>query len=161
MRILMVFNFLPIEIFFGTFFIWMALLSFFLWRALAHYNKLTSKTGATNLKDALEKMLDGQNMSEKRIDELTAHLNKIEKEGLLHVQKMGLVRFNPFKDTGGDQSFVLALLDSHDNGVVISSLHGRSGTRWYAKTIVNGRGREHELSEEEERAISEACKRSS
>lgn len=156
MRILMVFNFVPIEVFFGIFFIWAAVLSFFVWQASRHYSKLTKATGATNLKDILEKMLGSQNLSTKRIDELVNRCEEIKKDGSLHTQKVGLVRFNPFKDTGGDQSFVLAMLDGRNNGVVISSLHSRSGTRWYAKKIVEGRGKEHELSEEEERAIKEA-----
>lgn len=74
----------------------------------------------------------------------------------MHIQKIGLLRFNPFHDTGGDQSFILALLDSHDTGVVISSLHTRTGTRWYAKGVLSGRGQEHELSNEEQKAIKSA-----
>ena len=50
-------------------------------------------------------------------------------------QRVGLVRFNPFEDTGGNQSFALALLDAEGNGWVLSSLHARTGTRVYAKPI--------------------------
>ena len=77
----------------------------------------------------------------------------------MNIQKIGLLRFNPFKDTGGDQSFVLALLDNNDTGIVISALYSRLGTRWYAKKVAEGKGLEHELSDEEKKAISEARSR--
>ncbi|OHA46883.1 MAG: hypothetical protein A3A80_02895 [Candidatus Terrybacteria bacterium RIFCSPLOWO2_01_FULL_44_24] len=71
------------------------------------------------------------------------------------IQKVGAVRFNPFDDTGGDQSFAAALLDSADNGIVISSLHSREGTRVYAKSVIKGESRHH-LTEEEREAIRRA-----
>ena len=55
-------------------------------------------------------------------------------------QRVGLVRYNPFEETGGNQSFALALLDAAGDGWVLSSLHARSGTRVYAKAIKGGRG---------------------
>jgi hypothetical protein len=55
------------------------------------------------------------------------------------VQHLGLVRFNPFDDTGGNQSFALALLDANADGVVLSSLHSRSATRVYVKAVLGGR----------------------
>ena len=48
-------------------------------------------------------------------------------------QRIGLVRFNPFEDTGGNQSFALALLDQAGDGFVVSSLHARAGTRVYGE----------------------------
>jgi len=81
---------------------------------------------------------------------------RLKIDGSLHIQKIGLVRFNPFKDTGGDQSFILSLLDAHNTGVVISGLYSRTGTRWYAKKVVVGKGSEHELSDEEVKAVHQA-----
>jgi len=72
-----------------------------------------------------------------------------------HVQKVGVVRFNPFKDIGGDQSFSIALLDEEDNGLVITSLYGREGNRVYAKPIEGGQSK-YQLSDEEKEAISRA-----
>ena len=94
----------------------------------------------------------------KDLANLTDRCVTIEKESLYHIQKIGLLRFNPFKDTGGDQSFILALVDANDTGVVISGLYSRSGTRWYAKKVVHGKGIEHELSEEETKALRMAKK---
>src|SRR2546430_1194891 len=86
-------------------------------------------------------------------------LNKLhrELEGLAQrsIQKVGVIRFNPFADTGGDQSFAIALLDADGNGVVLSSLHGRADTRIFAKQVQAGRSK-HALSDEEQDAIRKA-----
>ena len=71
------------------------------------------------------------------------------------VQNVGLVRFNPFQETGGDQSFALALLDKRGDGVVISSLHSRTSTRFYARPI-KGSAAQSSLSEEEAEAVQQA-----
>ena len=104
----------------------------------------------------MENLLKDVSINRKDIDYLKSYCDKIQKEGLLHIQKIGLVRFNPFKDTGGDQSFILSLVDGNDTGVIISGLYARSGTRWYAKRIVKGKSIEHELSDEEKKALKEA-----
>ncbi len=101
----------------------------------------------------LDEIMKRDEQSKKVLDELNGRYDKLEKDGQSHIQKIGLVRFNPFKETGGDQSFILALVDAENTGVVISSLHTRTGTRWYAKGIVRGKGVEYELSDEEEKAL--------
>jgi hypothetical protein len=73
----------------------------------------------------------------------------------ISITKVGVVRFNPFKDTGGDQSFAIALLDSSNNGIVLSSLYAREGTRVYTKPIEKGTS-SYNLSEEEDEAIKKA-----
>lgn len=70
---------------------------------------------------------------------------------------IGIVRFNPFSDTGGDQSFSVALVDGEGNGVVITSLHGRRETRVYAKPL-EGWGSTYSLTEEEQEAIAQALR---
>jgi hypothetical protein len=70
-------------------------------------------------------------------------------------QRVGLVRYNPFEETGGNQSFALALLDAAGDGWVLSSLHARAGTRIYAKAITGGRS-DASLSAEETAAIAQA-----
>ncbi len=54
------------------------------------------------------------------------------------IRHVGLVRFSPFHDTGGDQSFTLALLDGQGDGVIMTGLHSRSESRLYAKPIERG-----------------------
>ena len=73
----------------------------------------------------------------------------------ISITKVGVVRFNPFKDTGGDQSFVIALLDSNNNGLVLSSLYTRQGTRIYTKPVEKGKSTYH-LTKEEIEAIAKA-----
>lgn len=68
--------------------------------------------------------------------------------------KISLTRFNPFDDVGGDQSFILCLLDKTDTGAIITSLHHRDLTRVYAKSIKNGVGEDTALSSEEQMALS-------
>jgi hypothetical protein len=86
------------------------------------------------------------------VDELTARTAILESSARHHFAKEGLVRFNPFPDTGGNQSFAMALLDESDNGFVLSSLHSRTGTRVYAKAVEMGKS-DGSLSSEEQEAI--------
>lgn len=91
----------------------------------------------------------------RQVDGLTARTAVLEATTKRSFQRIGLVRFNPFEDTGGNQSFALAVLDADDDGFVVSSLHGRNGTRIYAKGISRGRP-EASLSGEESEAIARA-----
>lgn len=123
---------------------------------LIHFNKLADDTGRVGLRGILEDVLKSQAQNKKDIEMLRTICDRIDKEGHFHIQKVGLLRFNPFKDTGGDQSFILSLLDKNDSGVIISGLYSRSGLRWYAKRVINGKGTEHELSDDEKKALKEA-----
>lgn len=154
MRIRMVFNIEIIGL--GLALIWLSILTVLFSQMLAHYNNLTRGVNSKTLKAVIENILKDIHAGKKDIEELQTMTEKLEKDGNLHIQKIGLLRFNPFKDTGGDQSFILALLNSQNTGVVISGLYSRSGTRWYAKQVVGGKGAEHELSTEEKKAVSEA-----
>lgn len=67
--------------------------------------------------------------------------------------KINVTRFNPFENVGGNQSFILTILDQTDSGVILTSLHNRDVTRIYAKTIKNGQAENNTLSKEEKLAI--------
>ncbi len=140
-------------IFFAIVLVWLLALTIYFWRLSSHYNKLTRGANNKNLKSIIEETLDKIDIHAKDIGYLKNYCANLEKDGLLHIQKIGLLRFNPFKDTGGNQSFILSLVDKEDTGIVISALYSRSGTRWYAKRVVNGKGVEYELSEEEKKAL--------
>jgi hypothetical protein len=107
----------------------------------------------------LDELLDRQFQRLDTVAERVEALNKLHRElerlAQHSLQKVGVVRFNPFSDTGGDQSFAIALLDADGNGVVLSSLHGRADTRVFAKQVQGGRSR-HALSDEEQDAIRKA-----
>lgn len=90
---------------------------------------------------------------DKDIQELYNISNQINRLAHRGFHKMGFVRFNPFSDVGGDQSFAIALLDGKNNGLTLSSLYGREGVRVYAKSIVSGQAEKYPLTEEEKKAI--------
>lgn len=104
----------------------------------------------------MENIVKEMTITKKDISGLKNYCQRIENDGKFHIQKVGLVRYNPFKDTGGDQSFILSLVDGNNTGVVISGLYSRSGTRWYAKKVVDGKGADYDLSDEEKRALKDA-----
>lgn len=133
--------------------LWLVLLTVFFLRINAHYNSLISGTTKRSLAAILEDLLKELRIAQKDIDNLKSRCDTIEQRGRLHIQKVGLLRFNPFKDTGGDQSFVLALLNEEDSGIVISGLYSRLGTRWYAKKVNSGKGTDHQLSVDEKKAL--------
>jgi len=90
-----------------------------------------------------------------RVDALNKLHHELEDLSQRTIQKVGVIRYNPFADTGGDQSFAIALLDSLGNGVVLSSLHSRTDTRVFAKPVHSGRSK-YQLSDEEQDAIKKA-----
>ena len=122
-------------------------------RATRAYRQLV---GASDAGGSLRNVLDGH---VQRVDEVSRRLGDLDR---LHafleersrgsLQHIGMVRFNPFEDTGSDQSFAIALLDDRRDGVVLSSLHGRANTRLFAKPVENGASK-HALSTEEAQAI--------
>lgn len=89
------------------------------------------------------------------LKEEVAHLQQKSRKSL---RRVGVLRFNPYNDVGGDQSFAVALLNEEASGLVFSSLHGREGTRIYAKPVEKSEAKEYSLSEEEKEAIKVARK---
>lgn len=151
----------PVEIFLyslnGMIFLWMILISFLFFGLKKHYNKLIGKADKKSLQKVLDEILDVQRNYSKKYDELQIAVDKIERDGGFHLQKIGFKRFNPFGDTGGDQSFSTAILDEHKNGIVFSALHTRDTTRLYAKQVSNGQS-DMPLSKEEETVIAQIKK---
>lgn len=109
----------------------------------------------------LEKLIleHGKNISEldRDIQDLYGISNQIHSLTNCSVHKVGMVRFNPFKDLGGDQSFSIAFLNGQNNGLVISALHTREGNRVYAKPVEKGKATKYPLTDEEKEAIRIAC----
>jgi len=104
-----------------------------------------------NLKEVLKKLKD----VELEVKKVSADLKSLKEKNKDNIQKIGIVRYNPFSEIGGDQSFSVALLDDNDNGVVITSLYTREGNRVYGKPVVKGKS-EYLLTEEEKKAILKA-----
>lgn len=81
----------------------------------------------------------------------------LKKNNKFSIQRVGIVRYNPFSGVGSDQSFSIALLDGNNNGIVITSLFSRDGNRVYGKSVKDAKS-EYSLSDEEKKAITEAIK---
>lgn len=112
---------------------------------------LTGKSGA-DLESTIQNLgtqLRDLNFREENLEKI---FSEFRHEASFSIQRLGLVRFNPFQDDGGNFSFCLALLDLHQNGVVITSMHGRQQNRIYTKRIMAGKS-ESQLTEEEAQAI--------
>jgi len=103
----------------------------------------------------MKEVLKELNSLDSKLDKTIKELTDLKNNQTFSVQKIGLIRFNPFKEVGGNQSFTLALLDNNNSGVAITSLYTREGNRVYGKSINNGIS-EHALSKEEEKAIEKA-----
>jgi hypothetical protein len=135
-------------------FIWTIFQQFSLRKIKKSQKILFQGKTAKNLEDVImmhQKNLTNLNKQSKRLFELTDGLTTLSNTGL---SKVGMVRFNPFKNLGGNQSFSIAFLNSHLNGLVISSIFSNDGSRFYSKTIANGKSqKQYPLTEEEKQAI--------
>jgi len=118
-----------------------------------HYNSLTKGIDQKTLMNALEG-IQRSIAEQSRVQGVTKNdIQKLKESAVSHIQHLTLKRFNPFGDTGGDQSFILAILDGNKDGVVITSLHSRENTRFYVKSVEGGVGVDHPLSVEEQKII--------
>lgn len=106
-----------------------------------------------NLKEIFKQFKDLKDNFEK----LSEEFEIFKKESKFMVQKVGIIRFNPFSEVGGDQSFSIALLDGNDDGLVVTSFYTREGNRVYGKPIKQGSS-QYALSQEEVKAIESAKK---
>jgi hypothetical protein len=113
---------------------------------------LTRGVDGESLEGVLDAHLELVHQVSEDLDELTSRTSSLETTAEHHFARVGLVRFNPFPDTGGNQSFALAMLVESDVGFIVSSLHSRTGTRLYAKAVTAGKA-DNTLSSEEAEAI--------
>lgn len=137
----------------AVFFIWLIFLSVIVFKIKIHYDKLIIRTRKESIDEILNVLLDNQ---KKQAEENLNFKEELKKEILssrLHIQKIGLIRFNPFERMGGEQSFIVALLDKEDNGLTLNFIYTKEGLRVYTKKVKNGKGEEYDLSEEEKKAI--------
>lgn len=126
--------------------------SFRLRRAVRGYRDLVRDGEAGSLHDRLVGNAEQAVRAGERMREMESTHASMHQRTERSLQHIGLVRFNPFDDTGSDQSFAIALLDDRRDGIVISSLHGRANTRVFAKPVANGASAHH-LADEEVQAI--------
>jgi hypothetical protein len=113
---------------------------------------MTGATG-TNLETVLHDHVAHESQAAEQVRAVDKLAHRLEKESVYHLQHLAVVRYNPFRDTGGDQSFAIALTDGQGNGVILSSLHARDTTRVYAKPLEQWQS-SYNLTDEEKQAIS-------
>ena len=105
-----------------------------------------------NLDTMLKRYLDDVKEIKKDNSEIKAYYTKLDSDLNACIQKVGLVRYNAFKNVGSDLSFAIALLDNNNNGVVFNGLYGYESSNIYAKPVKNGEST-YQLSDEEKYAI--------
>ena len=121
------------------------------------FRRFFGKTVSLDVRKLIENLLEHSKNTDDTIKNVSQVVEQIKKKNLRHIQKVGLIRFNPFRDVGGNQSFVLAFLSDEDNGIVLTGLHARESTRLYIKDISRGKSKS-ELSNEEKQALELAKK---
>lgn len=136
--------------------LWLLVLSFLIYKLRRHYSSLLTRTRKTSIDEILDTLLEhderftSEMVAVKKIIDDT--INKSRK----YYQKIGFVRFNPFERVSGDQSFVIALLDGDESGMLLNFLYTREGIRVYAKPVKEGKSVGYELSTEENEAVKKA-----
>lgn len=134
-------------------FVWIAVLAVKIRKIKKKSEEFFAVSKVENIEDLIISHSKMLKTLDRDIQELFNISNKINNLALRGLFRVGVVRFNPFKDVGGDQSFAIALLNGKNNGLIISSLYTREGTRIYSKIIVDGQSEKYPLTAEEKQAI--------
>ena len=134
-------------------FIWLLGLSYFVFRLRNHYYNLINGTKKEKLDEILDQLIDQGKANRNELALIKKEVGNQIESSKLHLQKTGLVRFNPFDRVGGEQSFVVSFLDAEDNGIIFNFIYTRDGLRVYTKKVKKGKGEGYNLSEEERELI--------
>ena len=120
------------------------------------YNKFMKKIGnGKNIEEDLENYMYRIERVERQNAEIISYCKNLDDEVAKCIQKVGMVRYSAFKDTGSDLSFAVAMLDENNDGIVFNGIYSREMSNIYAKPVKNGVS-EYTLSEEEKEAIRRA-----
>jgi hypothetical protein len=151
-----IFLFLAFSCLFLIFLIWIITIQIQLSRFKSKAKVFFAESSVKNIEELILNHSKNLQLLDKDIQELYLISNQINALAYRGLHKFGLIRFNPFKDVGGDQSFSLAILNGKNDGIVISSLFTREGARIYSKSILAGVAEKYPLTEEEKEAIKKA-----
>ena len=121
-------------------------------------NNFMGKNEGSDFEDMLNKFIEQSNKIDARHEKIMSDIADIRQQLCFCIQKMSIIRYNPFEDVGGDLCYAVALLDQNDDGVVINSVYSRDGCYTYAKPIEKGQCFKYKLANEEEEALFEAMK---
>lgn len=136
-------------------FIWLLILTILIISQRNFLKNLFPKDNSRDIRNKFKEVIEAISGFEKNSQILEDKLTGFKKEGLENFSKLAVLKYNPYDDTGGDQSFSLALLNGKMDGVIITSLHSRAGTRIYLKNVRVGKS-ELELSKEEVKVLKDA-----
>lgn len=117
-------------------------------------NLLTGKRGG-DLEDVIDEFVKTARRLDERTKLIAQEIDNINEHLAKAIQRVHTVRFNPFKDQGGNQSFATCFMDENGDGLVISSLYSRDKVSVYAKPLKDGKS-EYELTQEEKESIDKA-----
>lgn len=145
-----------LEIILGVIVFWLVILTYFFYKIRDHYYQLISRTKKRKIDEVLDFLIEKDDLFAKEIDQIKKTIDEIINREKFYYQKIGFLRFNPFERVGGEQSFIVALLDKENSGLVLTFLYTREGIRIYAKRVKKGISEEYELSTEEKEAIKKA-----
>jgi len=116
------------------------------------YENLVAAAQSGNVTDLLQAQIQGVDRNARRIEETLTYVRHLRTQAMNAIQGIGFKRYDAFDDIRGQQSFSLCLLDAHLNGVMMTSIAGRSDSRAYAKPIRDGKC-EMVISEEETQVL--------
>jgi hypothetical protein len=122
---------------------------------IRHYRRLGRGVGAEKLDQLLNQVLDRTDLATREVSALRGELGHLNERVAGHLQCVGMVRYNAFEDTGGDQSFALALLDARGNGAIFNGLYHRNECKVFAKPVHDWKST-YSMSDEETAAIRKA-----
>lgn len=106
------------------------------------YSRFMSKLGnGNNIEELLKEYIKRVETVEAKNGEIISYCKLIDENIKRCTQKIGIVRYNAFKDVGSDLSFTLAILDDYNNGVVLNGIYARDNSNIYAKPIENGQSK--------------------
>lgn len=132
-----------------------AIISFYFFQTHQKIDALLEKGKIKEFKDIFLSQKEKNAELQQSLQEAFLRIEQLEAISKKTIQKTAVLRFDPFKELGGKQSFVVAFLDAENNGVVISSIFVKDGNRVYSKVIKKGKS-DYVLSEEEVKAINNA-----
>lgn len=135
--------------------IWLLVLSYLIYKEWIYLKKLFPEGEARDIRNKFKDVLNALEQVSKENLSLNKNIRNLSREGLKHIQKVAVLRYNPYGDTGGNMSFSVSFLDGGGNGFILTSLHSRSGTRIYTKEVMGGRS-DLQLSREEEEVLGKA-----
>ncbi|MGE5138495.1 MAG: DUF4446 family protein [Rudaea sp.] len=150
----------------GLIVVWLITLEWRLLRFTRTLRLVFAGRGGADLEQVLREYLGRMDRTDQSLANLSRNndqtlaaldnrMGTLERQAPLNLQHVGVIRFNPYADKGGDQSFAIAVLDDRGDGVVLNGLHARDFSRVYAKPVVGGNST-YKLTEEEKEAINRA-----